>query len=127
MHRQTILVTGASGFIGKNVVKQISDKFPELNFIETNSITSDDDLNIAVRDCDLVFHFAGANRPPDDNYLTANEELTSKLCRLCELHGGKEIIFSSSTHATTENLYGVSKKNCEQILINYRSSLSKKT
>ena len=95
MLNQIILITGASGFIGLNVVRQLSDKFPLVKFIETNSTTNDEDLENGVRQCDLIFHFAGANRPEDGDFNTANEDLTAKLCRLSVLYGGKDIIFTT--------------------------------
>ena len=125
MLNQIILITGASGFIGLNVVRQLSDKFPLVKFIETNSTTNDEDLENGVRQCDLIFHFAGANRPEDGDFNTANEDLTAKLCRLSALYGGKDIIFTSSTHAISDSNYGISKKNCELILTNYRRKVNK--
>lgn len=67
-----ILVTGAKGFIGKNLVtalKNIMDKKDKVHNIEIEEIYEYDiDTEISLLDtycqkCDFVFHLAGINRP----------------------------------------------------------------
>lgn len=114
-----ILVTGSDGFIGRNVIQQMSDKYPLFNFLEINSSSTDEALEAGVQQCNLILHFAGTNRPPGGDFISSNENLTEKLCLLAAKYGGKDIIFTSSIHSSTDSEYGISKRNCEEILLSY--------
>ena len=111
------LVTGANGFLGKN----LSVHLRELG-IETVSFTrgmTRQDLVGALKGVDFVFHLAGVNRPKDvSEFAEANAGLTEQLCDLIR-EGDRPIpvLYTSSIQAEANNAYGVSKRAAEQALI----------
>lgn len=111
-----ILVTGANGFIGKNLCAAIeSIKEFQLFRLERGNASQLDEL---VNQSDLVIHLAGENRPKDvADFTNSNVDLTEKICNLIAKSGREiPVIFSSSTQATLNNPYGESKKKAEEIL-----------
>ena len=79
-----ILVTGANGFIGRNLVLRF-DK--ELNWDVTTFIKSDpiSKLRESLKQTDIVVHLAGENRPKDPlDFIEVNANFTKKVCNLIE-------------------------------------------
>lgn len=115
-----ILITGADGFIGKNVVCALKQRGYNELFLY-NRKTSERQFQDFVRDCDIIFHFAGVNRPVDeDAFFTDNVDLTKRLVQyLKDNVKSPHIIFTSSTQAVLDNPYGKSKKVAEDCLIQY--------
>jgi len=109
-----VLVTGANGFIGKNLIVNLNahDSFSVLSYSRENTI---DDLNDLVKKADAIIHLAGANRPRDlSEFETVNFELTRSLCELIRANGQKiPLILASSTQANLDNPYGKSKRASE--------------
>ena len=105
-----VLVTGANGFIGKNLIVNLNaqDSFSVLSFNRENSI---DDLNDLVKKADAIIHLAGANRPKDfSEFEIVNSQLTRCLCDVICKNGRKiPLILASSTQANLDNPYGKSK------------------
>jgi UDP-2-acetamido-2,6-beta-L-arabino-hexul-4-ose reductase len=122
---QNILVTGANGFIGKNVVTTFEtlDAFNVLKFTSEDSIES---LSELLNKADYVFHLAGVNRPKqDDEFTKGNLDLTKQLTtKLVELGKNTPILFTSSTQAVLDNAYGRSKKGAEDALIEYAETMN---
>jgi UDP-2-acetamido-2,6-beta-L-arabino-hexul-4-ose reductase len=118
-----ILVTGAKGFIGKNLCLILREEGHEVFEYDVGS--TDDDLRNYTHSADFVIHLAGVNRPlfPEE-FLDGNVNFTKKLLDFLDQYGHKApIIFSSSTQAALDNPYGKSKKMAEDQLFEY----SKKT
>jgi len=118
-----ILVTGSKGFIGKNLVTELSKS----HTYKIDTFDRDDDvisLESKILHADAIFHLAGENRPNDEKeFDITNHQLTKKICQVVEsLNKNIPIIFSSSTQAHEENLYGKSKLAAEAVLL----KLSKK-
>ena len=117
-----VLVTGANGFIGKNLIIQLRYLFKEeITIIEFARDHSSQDLPMLLDAVDFVFHLAGENRPanPKDFYL-GNVGLTETLIKACREQNRKiPILFTSSTQATLNNDYGVSKREAEDLLHEY--------
>ncbi|WP_455682348.1 polysaccharide biosynthesis C-terminal domain-containing protein [Thomasclavelia sp.] len=125
-----ILVTGANGFVGKNLVstlKNIKDGKDRTRYITIKNIyTYDvgntvDDLKEYTKDCDFVFHLAGVNRPKNvEEFYEGNTSFTELLCSSLEEHNNNcPILISSSIQTKKSNDYGKSKKEGEQILIRH--------
>jgi UDP-2-acetamido-2,6-beta-L-arabino-hexul-4-ose reductase len=118
-----ILVTGAKGFIGKNLCLVLREEGHEV--FEYDLGATEDDLRNFSHSADVVIHLAGVNRPlfPEE-FLDGNVNFTKKLLDFLDQYGHKApIIFSSSTQAALDNPYGKSKKMAEDQLFEY----SKKT
>lgn len=124
-----ILVTGAKGFVGKNLVKTletIRDKknntyalSNELEIYEYDLQNTKEDLKRFTADCDFVVHLAGVNRPQNPSeFYEGNKGFTETLCAyLKEAENKAPILISSSIQANRDNDYGKSKKEGEDLLI----------
>lgn len=113
-----ILITGANGFIGKNLIATLEQKGEhELLRAETN--TSTEQLSEYLKGCDFIYHLAGVNRPKNDKeFFDGNAEFTAKMVQLL---GDRKIpiVFTSSTQVERDNPYGQSKKLAEKTLLEY--------
>lgn len=114
-----VLVTGAAGFIGKNLVVRLQ----ELEEFEVVPFTRDCSLQSAARTLKgvaAVVHLAAVNRPPSpEEYATVNTGFTESLCRALRQIGPVPVIFASSLQAALANPYGKSKRDAERILEEY--------
>lgn len=126
-----ILVTGAKGFVGKNLIAQLQNiKFgkckryhlsTDLTIYEYDVDTNPELLEVYTKDCDFVFHLAGVNRPKDNSeFMSGNFGFTSTLLELLKKHHNKApIVITSSIQASLENPYGQSKREGEKLLFSY--------
>lgn len=132
-----ILITGANGFVGKNLVstlKNIKDGKDKTRNIDIEDIYSYDvdntieDLKKYTSDCDFVFHLAGINRPKDvSEFYEGNASFTETLCSLLEEYDNKSpILISSSIQVSRDNDYGKSKKEGEEYLLNHGKKMDSK-
>lgn len=115
-----ILVTGAKGFVGKNLIAELRNK----GYNDIFEFTRDNDhshLEKYTKECDFVFHLAGVNRPEnEDEFMEGNLGLTSQLLELLKKYGNKApVLMTSSIQAEKDNPYGRSKKAGEDLLFNY--------
>ena len=111
----SILVTGANGFIGKNLIVNLNaeDGFSALKYSRENKA---DELNDLVEQADAVVHLAGENRPKDPAaFDEVNAGLTQTLCSAIRKTGRKiPLVLASSTQADQDNPYGISKRAAEE-------------
>lgn len=112
-----ILVTGADGFIGKNLVVHLQERpsVEVLRFVRGDSAA---DLAARVAEADFVYHLAGVNRPKDEaEFATGNCDLTRALCEAIRASGRKiPVVYTSSIQAERDNTYGSSKRGAEEAL-----------
>ncbi|MBT2572019.1 NAD-dependent epimerase/dehydratase family protein [Planococcus sp. ISL-110] len=115
-----ILVTGANGFVGKNLVAELKNQGHEELYL-FNRENSSEDLEKYTRDCDFVFHLAGVNRPQNESeFMEGNHGLTSQLLQFLEKNKNKApVLITSSIQAEKDNPYGKSKKAGEDELFAY--------
>ena len=126
-----ILVTGAKGFVGKNLCEAIKnirdgkDKTRPLLKIE-NLYEFDIDTDISLLDefcknADFVFNLAGVNRPQNTSEFMAGNFgfADTLLAKLQQYNNNCPVMISSSTQALLDNDYGKSKKAGEDLLFEY--------
>ncbi len=115
-----ILVTGAKGFVGKNLVLALKNAgYAEV--FEYDIDSPDSLLDEACSSCNFVFHLAGVNRPQNaEEFMTGNFGFTDTL--LAKLKASKNkapILITSSIQASLDNPYGQSKKAGEDLMFDY--------
>ena len=112
-----ILITGAKGFVGKNLCVSL----PEHELFQFDIDTESSLLDDYCRDAEFVFHLAGINRPKDPKeFIDGNLGFTATLLGTLKKHGNAcPIVISSSIQAALENPYGQSKRAAEGVLREY--------
>lgn len=114
-----ILVTGAKGFVGKNLVcnlyniKEGKNRTRNLNIediFEYDIDSTVEELDNYCKECDFVFNLAGVNRPKDQSeFMTGNFGFASMLLDTLKRHGNNcPVMLSSSIQATLIGRYGTS-------------------
>ncbi|MBK5240803.1 capsular polysaccharide biosynthesis protein CapF [Clostridium sp.] len=122
-----ILVTGAKGFVGKNLIAELKNrKYNEI--YEYDMDTEEALLEEYAKNCEFVFHLAGVNRPKDEKeFMKGNFGFTSILLELLKKHNNSaKVLITSSIQAERDNPYGKSKKAGEDLLFNYSSETGSK-
>lgn len=131
-----ILVTGAKGFVGKNLVAQLKNikdgKARCYGNLTIDAIYEYDvdntieELDCFCRDCDFVFNLAGVNRPQNqEEFMQGNFGFASTLLNTLKKYGNKcPVMISSSIQATLAGRfgtseYGKSKKAGEELMFQY--------
>lgn len=126
-----ILVTGAKGFVGKNLVSQLHNiqsgkaknyKVPsEIKVFEYDIDSDPAELDVYCKNADFVFNLAGVNRPKDQSeFMQGNFGFASTLLdTLKKYHNTCPVMISSSTQAALDNPYGESKRAGENLLFEY--------
>jgi UDP-2-acetamido-2,6-beta-L-arabino-hexul-4-ose reductase len=116
-----VLITGANGFVGKNLQLHLAER-KDLEVVCVTRSHAVSDLPDLLQGVDFVLHLAGVNRPQDPlEFITDNADLTNALCKaVCMVaqSTGKKvpIICTSSTQAGRDNPYGQSKLAAEEAL-----------
>lgn len=115
-----ILITGAKGFVGKNLIAELKNRKYE-DILEYDRDTDPALLSDYAAQCDFVFHLAGVNRPKDEKeFMEGNFGFTSQLLSALEKAGNKApVLITSSIQADLDNPYGISKKAGEQLMFDY--------
>ncbi|MCA0386432.1 MAG: capsular polysaccharide biosynthesis protein CapF [Firmicutes bacterium] len=115
-----ILVTGAKGFIAKNLIAELRNR-KYTDIFEFDRETDITQLEEFCKDTDFVFHLAGVNRPKESSeFMEGNFGFTSQLLEILKKHNNKcPVMISSSIQAKLENPYGESKKAGEDLLFSY--------
>jgi UDP-2-acetamido-2,6-beta-L-arabino-hexul-4-ose reductase len=111
-----VLVTGANGFIGKNLIIHLNELgINVMTYTRKNSIQ---DLPDLVIKSNFIIHLAGENKPVDEKYFdTVNAGLTESICKSVRSVGKQiPILLASSTQAAFDNAYGKSKSDAELII-----------
>lgn len=115
-----ILVTGAKGFIGQNLIVELRNRHYD-NVLEFDIDTKEELLETYCQEADFVFHLAGVNRPKEQSeFMQGNFGFTSTLLdTLRKYHNSCPVMLSSSIQAAQHNPYGESKRAGEDLLFNY--------
>ena len=119
-------ITGQAGFVGQhlyNTLGLLPDEFERIDF-QKSFFDSDSQLKSFVAKCDVIVHLAAMNRHnnPDVIYAT-NVSLVQKLVKaLTATKSAAHVIFSSSSQEERDNLYGKSKKEGRELMVNWAKS-----
>ncbi len=126
-----VLITGAKGFIGRNLVSQLrniqSGKVKnhnvsgELNVFEYDVDSDSGKLEDYCKEVDFVFNLAGVNRPKNESeFMKGNFGFASTLLETLKKHRNScPVMISSSIQATLDNPYGESKRAGEDLMFEY--------
>lgn len=133
-----VLVTGAKGFVGRNLVESLKairdgkdrrvrySKLQPLTIFECDLDTTREELSLYCSEADFVFNLAGVNRPEDPaEFMQGNFGFASELLGLLEHHGNCcPVMLASSAQASLEgryagSAYGESKLAGEELLFRY--------
>ena len=138
-----ILVTGAKGFVGRNLCANLRNiqegkdrRFPELSIEEIYEYDIDTDPSLLDGFCakaDFVFNLAGVNRPQNqEEFMQGNFGFASTLLDTLKKHGNKcPVMLSSSQQASLtgrfgNSEYGRSKKAGEDLFLDYSKEVGAK-
>lgn len=115
-----IVVTGANGFIGKNLVFDLRAKGYENITLITREMT-EQQLVEALSTSTFVYHLAGINRPTNDaEFMEGNRDFTAQIVDVLKRNNpGCPLLITSSTQAERDNLYGESKRAGEDVVRAY--------
>ncbi|SFA80093.1 UDP-2-acetamido-2,6-beta-L-arabino-hexul-4-ose reductase [Collimonas sp. OK607] len=112
-----VLVTGANGFIGKNLLSHLRERteIEIFTFLKHDPLSA---LTEKVAAADFIFHLAGVNRPQTETEFTeGNTDLTRVLCDAVRSSGRSvPLVYTSSIQAERGNAYGTSKLLAENAL-----------
>ena len=126
-----ILITGAKGFVGKNLVAELKNirdgkdkSFNITNELEICEYDIDTDKSLLdgfCKDCDFVFNLAGVNRPEnEEDFMNGNFGFASELLSTLKKYNNTcPVMLSSSIQASLQNPYGKSKKAGEDLFFEY--------
>lgn len=112
-----ILVTGANGFVGSNLVVVLEELGHEI--IRFTRQSTNEELATALTTVDFIFHLAGVNRPKgNETFTDGNVVLTETICEAIRVSNRLiPLVYTSSIQAERDNPYGVSKLESEQAVM----------
>lgn len=137
-----ILITGANGFVGKNLAETLKNlrdgkdrtrpalQIEEIYLYDIDS--SEDELDLACKNADFVFNLAGVNRPKDaGDFMTGNFGFAGELLDTLKKHNNTcPVMLASSVQATLigryDSDYGRSKKAGEDMFFDYSAETGAK-
>ncbi len=131
-----ILVTGAAGFVGKNLVENLKNirdgknrTRPDIRIeeiFEYDLGSTPEELNAYCAKADFVFNLAGVNRPKNpEEFRRGNFGFATTLLETLKKHNNTcPVMLSSSIQATLSGRfgtseYGLSKKAGEDLFFSY--------
>ncbi|MDR1698113.1 MAG: NAD-dependent epimerase/dehydratase family protein [Erysipelotrichaceae bacterium] len=111
-----VLVVGAAGFIGKNLVLRLQELGHEVFMFDKNN--SLNDLATITDEVSFIYHLGGINRAgSDEEFVTGNVDLTSAVVKMAS-QKNLPVLYSSTTKIETEPylVYSITKLQGEKIV-----------
>ncbi len=123
-----VLITGANGFLGKNLIEKLVD-LEDCNIFHYDVGTSELLLENNLKNCDFVFHFAAVHRPIDKSeFYKVNDDFFGYILNTLEKFGNTcPVLLTSSIQAGDQNDYGRSKVIAENMLKEHGKKMNSKT
>lgn len=119
-------ITGQEGFVGKHLYHTLGLFTEEFERVPYNKsiFENENELDAFVSQCDVIVHLAAMNRHESEQVIyETNVGLVNKLIAALERTGSKaHILISSSTQEERDNLYGKSKKEGREALVNWANT-----
>lgn len=117
---KTVFVTGAKGFIGKNLIVSLKRR-GEVDVIEYDLDSPAGFLEVGLAKADVIYHLAGVNRPERiEEFTEGNFDLTRQVCNILRRLGRTPLlVLSSSIQAALDNPYGLSKRQAEEAVFDF--------
>lgn len=116
-------ITGQNGFVGKHLYNTLGLKPEEFQRVEFQKEFFEDDakLDAFVADCDVIVHLAAMNRHESEQFIyETNVALANQLVASLKRTGSKaHVLISSSTQEERDNLYGKSKREGREAIVNW--------
>ena len=121
-------ITGQEGFVGKHLYNTIGlfpAEFERIDF-KRSFFDIENELDAFVSQCDVIVHLAALNRHNDPEVIYAtNVGLVKTIIASLERTGSKpQVIMSSSSQEERDNLYGKSKKEGRELLVQWANKAS---
>ena len=115
-----VLITGALGFVGRNLTAQLRMN-KELELFLADIDTAKEDLMSYSEEADFIIHLAGVNRPKDEEeFITGNVRYTEQILeRLSLRKDAPSVLITSSIQSDIDNAYGRSKREAENAVFRY--------
>lgn len=113
-----VMITGANGFIGKNLQMHLLEK-GDVEIVPFTREHSETDLPALLESVDWVFHLAGINRPEDPvEFIIGNAGLTQALCHaIKQIDRDIPVVYTSTIQVHRDNEYGATKRAAEDALL----------
>lgn len=134
--KKKILITGSSGFIGKNLLMHLKQFPTNYEIITLKHVSSIRSINEKIQSADLIIHLAGVNRPKNiQEFKKGNSDFTKLICDvLIQSKKNIPILFTSTAHINSLTIksgtllrsYVESKKQSEIYIINYAKKTNAK-
>ncbi|MFK8288268.1 NAD-dependent epimerase/dehydratase family protein [Capnocytophaga canimorsus] len=119
-------ITGQEGFVGKHLYHTLGLFTEEFERVPYNKsiFENENELDAFVSQCDVIVHLAAMNRHESEQVIyETNVGLVNKLIAALERTGSEaHILISSSTQEERDNLYGKSKKEGREALVNWANT-----
>ncbi|MFK8272395.1 polysaccharide biosynthesis C-terminal domain-containing protein [Capnocytophaga canimorsus] len=119
-------ITGQEGFVGKHLYHTLGLFTEEFERVPYNKsiFENENELDAFVSQCDVIVHLAAVNRHESEQVIyETNVGLVNKLIAALERTGSEaHILISSSTQEERDNLYGKSKKEGREALVNWANT-----
>ncbi|WP_404811711.1 NAD-dependent epimerase/dehydratase family protein [Capnocytophaga canimorsus] len=124
--KKKIGITGQEGFVGKHLYHTLGLFTEEFERVPYNKsiFENENELDAFVSQCDVIVHLAAMNRHESEQVIyETNVGLVNKLIAALERTGSEaHILISSSTQEERDNLYGKSKKEGREALVNWANT-----
>ena len=116
-----VAVTGAAGFIGRNLVVRLEELGHQIHAI--TRATASEETEAALADADVVFHLAGAVRPSDPEEFARSADFARIVAEAISRAGRRPlVVYASSRKANERSDYGRSKRACENLFLQLGAS-----